>query len=135
MTVRLHRRRSCGRGMIDRSAAAWYLLSMQTKHRTRIIVALLTCIVLGCAFAAAPLVHKHMPTEQVPLKDYDATCSFIKAEKGAAGGLCQLLVACVGLLLMFLAPQPVIGRRYETAAPAYSIFTRKVQPPRAPPAC
>lgn len=108
---------------------------MQTKNHTRIIVALITCIALGCAFAAAPLVHKHMPTQQVPLKDYDASCSFLKAEKGTAGGSAQLLVACVGLLLMFLAAQPVIGRRYETAAPACSIFTRKVQPPRAPPAC
>ena len=51
------------------------------KNTSRIIIALLTCLMLGCAFVAVPFVHKHSLAEQVPLQDYDASCFFVKAEK------------------------------------------------------
>lgn len=107
---------------------------MVQNNTSRSIIALLTCLMLGCAFVAVPFVHKHSLTEQVPLKDYDASCFFVKAEKSFAGGPSQVLVACVGLLLLFMALQPLVQRCPDTAAPTRSIFTRTVQSPRAPPA-
>ncbi|MBN2107887.1 MAG: hypothetical protein JW832_10725 [Deltaproteobacteria bacterium] len=108
---------------------------MQNTSRTRIkLIAFFACMMFVCAFAAAPLVHKHSATEQVPLQDYDASCSFVKAEKGSAGGPTQQLLACFCLLLLFIPLQHIVVRRRDAAAPVLSIFTRKVQAPRAPPA-
>ncbi|MBN2106862.1 MAG: hypothetical protein JW832_05495 [Deltaproteobacteria bacterium] len=108
---------------------------MQTKLSARIIIALFSCAMLLCAFAAAPLMHKHSATEQVPLQDYDASCSFVKAEKGSAGTQTQNLLACISLLIFFIALQPLVMRRIDDGMAVRSIFTRKVQTPRAPPAC
>jgi len=108
---------------------------MQTKSFTRIVIALFSCMMLFCAFAAAPLVHKHSATEKVPLQDYDASCSFVKAEKGSTAAPTQHLLACVSLLIFFIALQPLVMRRTDDGMTVRGLFTRKVQPPRAPPAC
>jgi len=108
---------------------------MQTKYYAQIFIALFSCMMLFCAFAAAPLVHKHSVTEQVPLKDYDASCSFVKAEKGSSGAASQVLLVCVSLSIFFIASQPLVMRCTDDGMTVRSIFTRKVQTPRAPPAC
>jgi len=100
----------------------------------RTIVALFACIMLGCAFVAAPFVHKHEPTQQVPLQDYDASCSFIKSEKVSQATTTQHLAVCVLLLLFFIPLQPLVERLAQADVPIRSIFTKKVTPPRAPPA-
>jgi hypothetical protein len=108
---------------------------MQTKSFTRIVIALFSCMMLFCAFAAAPLVHKHSATEKVPLQDYDASCSFVKAEKGSTVAPAQHLLACVCLITFFIVLQPLVLRRTDDGMTVHSIFTRTVHTPRAPPAC
>jgi hypothetical protein len=109
--------------------------SMQINSRTRIkLIAFVACIMLACAFVTAPLMHKHSATEQVPLKDYDATCSFVKAEKCSSGSTSQVLLACAWLMTFCIVLQPLVMRRTDDGMPVRSIFIRKVQAPRAPPA-
>jgi hypothetical protein len=91
-------------------------------------------MMLSCAFIAAPLVHKHFPSHQSAANDYDASCVFVKAEKSSSGAQSQPLLACMCQLLFFIALQPLVSRRTDTAEAVRSIFTRKVQTPRAPPA-
>ncbi len=84
-----------------------------------------------------PVVHKHQTTQQVPLQDYDAACCFLKAGKISAGNSSQYALVSVymlSLLLFFIALQPLVLRRVEETIPVRSIYTRKVTPPRAPPA-
>jgi hypothetical protein len=107
---------------------------MSRNISTRTIVALLACLMVGWAFTAVPLVHKHQPTQQVPLQDYDASCSFIKSEKVSQGTTTQHLAVCVFLLLFFTTLQPLVERLAQADVPIRSIFTKKVTPPRAPPA-
>lgn len=97
----------------------------------------MACLALGCAFVAVPVVHKHAPTQQVPLQEYDASCCFLKAGKIFSGKSSQFTLAgmyVVPLLLFFMTLQPVVRLRIESDAAIRSIFTRKVAPPRAPPA-
>lgn len=96
-------------------------------------IALLACIVLGCAFVVVPLVHKHAPTQHVPLEDYDASCYFAKAEKNSVRAPSQQIVACVVFLLFVTVLLPFVERSTEEDIPVRSLFTRNVQPPRAPP--
>ncbi len=107
---------------------------MSQTISTRTIIALLACLMIGWAFVAVPVVHKHQPTQQVPLQDYDASCSFIKSEKVSQGTISQYLMACVCLLLFFITLRPLVERLAHADVPIRSIFTKKVTPPRAPPA-
>jgi hypothetical protein len=107
---------------------------MNRTISTRTIIALFACIMIGWAFAVVPLVHKHESTQQVPLQDYDASCSFIKCEKFSQGTTTQYLPACVCLLLFFVTLQQLVERLAQADVPIRSIFTKKVTPPRAPPA-
>jgi len=106
---------------------------MKMNATARVVTALIACLVFGSAFFVAPYVHKHAPTQQVPLQEYDASCYFVKAEKNSLRAPSQQLVACVALLLFFTFLLPCIGRRPETVILVRSLFTRTVQPPRAPP--
>jgi len=118
---------------IDKADVRWYHLIMKMKITTRMIIALVACLVLGSAFFVVPYVHKHVPTQQVPLQDYDASCYFVKAEKNSVRGPSQQVVACVVFLLFVTVLLPFIERRTEAHIPVHSLFTRNVQPPRAPP--
>jgi hypothetical protein len=89
--------------------------------------------VFGSAFFVVPYVHKHAPNQQVPLQDYDASCYFAKAEKNSVRAPSQQLLACVSLLLFVTVLVPLIERRTEAVIQVRSLFTRRVQPPRAPP--
>jgi hypothetical protein len=107
---------------------------MKTNTTTRMIIALVACIVLGSAFFVVPYVHKHASTtQQVPLQDYDASCYFVKAEKNSFRAPSQQVMVCVSFLLFFTVLLPLIERRTEKVISVRSIFTRNVQPPRAPP--
>jgi len=97
------------------------------------IIALVACIVLGSAFFVVPYVHKHVATQQVPLQDYDASCYFAKAEKNSVRAPSQQMMVCVAFLLFFTVLLPLIERRTEAHISVRSLFTRNVQPPRAPP--
>jgi hypothetical protein len=104
---------------------------------TRTIIALLACLMVGWAFTAVPLVHKHQPTQQVPLQDYDASCCFLKSGKIYSGNASQYALVSVymlSLLLFFITLQPLFGRLAQEDVPVRIIFTRKATPPRAPPA-
>jgi hypothetical protein len=118
---------------IDKHCLQCYLLVMKKKTTTRTITAVLACLVLGCAFFAVPVVHKHVPTQQVPLQDYDASCYFAKAEKNSLRGPSQQVMVCVAFLLFFTVILPFIERRTEVDISVRSLFTRNVQSPRAPP--
>ena len=100
---------------------------------TRMITALVVCIVFGSAFFVVPYVHKHASTQQVPLQDYDASCYFVKAEKNSFRAPSQQMTLCVALLLLFTILLPFIERRTEADILVRSLFSRNVQPPRAPP--
>ena len=107
---------------------------MFLKNNRRKIIALLMCIVLGSAFFVVPYVHKHASTtQQVPLEDYDASCYFVKAEKNSVRAPSPQTMVCVSLLLFFTILLPFIERRTEADILVRSLFTRNVQPPRAPP--
>ena len=106
---------------------------MNRKTTIRMITALVACLVFGSAFFVAPYVHKHEATQQVPLQDYDASCHFVQAEKNTVRAPSQQIVACVVFLLFVTVLLPHIERRKEADIPVRSLFTRKVQPPRAPP--
>jgi hypothetical protein len=107
---------------------------MQMNTTTRMITALVACIVLGSAFFVVPYIHKHASTtQQVPLEDYDASCYFVKAEKNSVRAPSQQTMVCVSLLLFFTMMLPFIERRTEADISVRSFFTRNVQPPRAPP--
>jgi hypothetical protein len=108
---------------------------MNRTISTRTIIALLACLMIGWAFVAVPVVHKHQPTQQVPLQDYDASCCFLKAGKVSSGNTSQYALVCVYMLLLlfFIALQPPVGRCVEENVAVRSIFTKRVTPPRAPP--
>ena|GEM_PF-1112489 len=107
---------------------------MKTNTTIRMITALVVCIVFGSAFFVVPYIHKHASTtQQVPLQDYDASCYFVKAEKNSVQAPSQQMMLCVSLLLFFTILLPFIERRTETDILVRSLFTRNVQPPRAPP--
>jgi hypothetical protein len=109
---------------------------MNRAISTRSIIALLACLMVGWAFVSLPVVHKHQPAQQVPLQDYDASCCFLKAGKISSGNASQyaLVSVCMLSVLLFIALQPLVGRLAQEDVPLRSIFTRKVTPPRAPPA-
>ena len=91
---------------------------------------------IGWAFMAAPFVHKHQPTQHVPLQNYDASCCFLKSGKIFSGKSNQhalVSVYMLSLLLFFIALQPLVERLAEADVPIRSIFTKRVTPPRAPP--
>jgi hypothetical protein len=107
---------------------------MKKKTTVSMITALVACIVLSSAFFVVPYVHKHASTaQQVPLQDYDASCYFAKAEKISVRTPSPQIVACVVFLLFVTVLLPFIERRTEANIPVRSLFTRNVQPPRAPP--
>jgi hypothetical protein len=107
---------------------------MNRKTTIRMITVLVACIVLGSAFFVAPYVHHHdEATQQVPLQDYDASCNFVKAEKNSMRAPSQQIVACVVFLLFVTVLLPITRRRKEADIPVRSLYTRNVQPPRAPP--
>jgi hypothetical protein len=106
---------------------------MNRNIAIRTLTAVVACLVLGSAFFIAPYVHKHTPTQQVPLQDYDASCYFVKAEKNSMRGPSQQFLACAAVLLFFTVLLPCVERRSEKVILVRSLFTRKVQSPRAPP--
>jgi len=122
--------------LIDKGEQRCYYLIMKMKSTTRMITALVACLVLASAFFIVPYVHKHAATtQQVPLQDYDASCYFVKAEKISVRAPSQQVVACVVFLLFVTVMLPFVERRTEVNIPVRSLFTRNVQPPRAPPYC
>ena len=125
-----HLRGRCSKSISLRNYLETVLFRDSTKRKS---IALLACIVLGCAFVAVPVVHKHAPTQQVPLQEYDASCFFVKAEKNSVRGPSQQMMVCIALLLFFTVLLPLVERRTEADIPVRSLFTRNVTPPRAPP--
>jgi hypothetical protein len=105
------------------------------ERKTRqTITALFACIMFACAFAAAPLVHKHFPSHQGAAHDYDASCSWIKTEKNNRDPSAQQLFAIAPLLFFLVAFFAVTFRRAEPPLRLTPRYTTSYPITRAPPA-
>jgi len=125
----------CPHAVIDRWYGLCYLISMQTSSRFRIITALFACMMLTCAVAAIPLVHKHFPSHQAAANEQDASCSWVKTEKNYRDSSIQQFLAFTPLLLFFVAL--IVITFHRTEDPVFLSDPCKIscRITRAPPAC